>query len=62
MTLFFDCYNVKVFDDSLLNGMIFIDLHKVFDMINHDIILGKLSITGFPNHTVKMVSILSIQL
>ena len=28
---------LKGFDDGLLTGMILIDLHKAFDMINHDI-------------------------
>ena len=33
--------------------MILIDLQKAFDTINHDIVLKKLSIIGFSDHTVK---------
>ena len=44
---------LKGFDDGLVTGMILIDLQKTFDTINHDILLNKLSITGFSDHTVK---------
>ena len=33
--------------------MILIDLQKVFDMIEHDILLKKLRATGFSNHTIR---------
>ena len=38
---------LKGFDDSLVTGLILIDLQKAFDTIKHDIILKKLSIIGF---------------
>ena len=41
------------FDDGLVAGMILIDLQKAFYTINHDILLKKLSIIGFSDHTVK---------
>ena len=44
---------LKGFDDVLVTGMILIDLQKVFDTINYDILLKKLSIIGFSNHNVK---------
>ena len=44
---------LKDFDDGLVTGMILIDLQKVFDTINHDMRLKKLSIIGFSDHTVK---------
>ena len=44
---------LKGFDDGLVTAMILIDLQKVFDTINHDILLKKLSIIGFSDHTVK---------
>ena len=43
---------LKGFNDGLVTGMILIDLQKAFDTINHDILLKKLSIIGFPDHTV----------
>ena len=39
--------------DGLVTGMILIDLQKAFDTISHDILLKKLSIIGFSDHTVK---------
>ena len=41
------------FYDGLVTGMILTDLQKAFDTINHDILLKKLSIIGFSDHTVK---------
>ena len=52
----FSFLNVKILkgsDDDLLTGMILIDLLKAFDMIDHDILLKKLSIIGFSDQTVK---------
>ena len=43
----------KGFDDGLVTGMILIDLQKAFDTINHGILLKKLSIIGFFDHTVE---------
>ena len=44
---------LKGFDDGLVTGMILVDLQKAFDLINHDILVKKLSIIGFTDHTVK---------
>ena len=44
---------LKGFDYGLVTSMILIDLQKAFDTINHDILLKKLSIIGFSDHTVK---------
>ena len=44
---------LKGFNDGLVTGMILIDLQKAFDTINHDMLLKKLSIIGFSDHTVK---------
>ena len=43
----------KSFDDGLVTGAILIDFQKAFDTINHDMLLKKLSIIGFSDHTVK---------
>ena len=45
--------NLKDFDDGLVTGMILIALQKASDTINHDILLKKLSIIGFSDHTFK---------
>ena len=42
---------LKGFDEGLMTGMILIDLHKALDMIDHDLLLKKLSTIGFSNHT-----------
>ena len=44
---------LRAFDDGLVTGMILIELQKAFDTTNHDILLKKLSIIGFSDHTVK---------
>ena len=44
---------LKGLDDGLVTGMILIDRQKLFDAINHDILLRKWSIIGFSDHTVK---------
>ena len=38
---------LKGFDKGLFMGMILIDLQKVSDAINHEILLGKLNAIGF---------------
>ena len=52
MSFFFERQN---FDDGdgLVSGMILINLQIAFDTINYDILLNKLSIIGFSDHTVK---------
>ena len=44
---------LKGFDHGLVTGMILTDLEKSFDTINHDVLLKKLNIIGFSDHTVK---------
>ena len=41
------------FDSVLLTGMILIDLQKLFDTINYDILLKKIASLGSPNHSIK---------
>ena len=43
---------MKGFDKGLMTGMILIDLQKVFDTIEHDILLKKLIAIGFLNHSI----------
>ena len=35
-------------DSDKLSGLVFIDFHKAFDVINHDILQQKLSTYGMP--------------
>ena len=49
------------FDSGLLTGKIFIDLQKTFDTINNDILLKKMSLTGFscqPFHGLNSTSLI----
>ena len=40
-------------DNGFLNGVVFIDLKKAFDTIDHEIILSKLSYFGADQATIK---------
>ena len=40
-------------DRGNLNGVVFVDLKKAFDLIDQDIILRKLTCYGFNTHTLK---------
>ena len=42
---------LKGFDKGFMSGMILIDLQKAIDLIDHDILLKKLSAIGFSNQT-----------
>ena len=45
--LFLNSKSLKGFDDSLVHGMVLIDLQKVFDAINHEILLKKWTLLIF---------------
>ena len=44
---------LKGFDNSLLTGMVLMDLQKAFDTIAHNILLEKLKAIGFCDDTVN---------
>ena len=46
---------LKGFDEGLLTGMILIDLQKVFDTIDHEILLQKLKAIRFSKGTLQWV-------
>ena len=41
-------------DNGLINAILFVDLKKAFDTIDHDILVNKLSCYGFKNKTVNL--------
>ena len=45
--------NLKGFDNGIYTGMILIDLQKVFDTINHKILLDKLLPINFSKNTIS---------
>ena len=48
---------LKGFDQGLITGMILIDLQKVFDTIDHDILLQKLYAIGFSKNVRELSSL-----
>ena len=45
---------LKDFDKGMMTGMILIDFQKVFDIIDHDMLLQILNATGFSKKTVNL--------
>ena len=42
-------------DDGLINGVLFLDIKKAFDTINHEILLAKLKYYGFQEQSLLWI-------
>ena len=48
-------------DDGLINSVLFLDLKKAFDMIDHNILLKKVQLYGLDLHAVQWFKIIPIK-
>jgi retron-type reverse transcriptase len=44
-------------DKGLINGVLFLDLKKAFDTVNHDILIEKLKLYGFQKQSLSWIEL-----